>query len=61
MTDDQKQEYVNRSRMESETMHPMGLIEPEPGKEDMTTERAAYSNFASVIRRDNPSGGVGLE
>ena len=34
LTDDQKQVYVDRSRIESETMHPMGLIEPESGKEE---------------------------
>lgn len=56
LTDDQKQVYVDRSRIESETMHPMGLIEPESGKEEMSTERTAYNNFASVIRRDKPSG-----
>ena len=55
LTDDQKQVYVDRSRIESETMHPMGLIESEAGKEEMATERAAYNNFASVIRRDKPS------
>lgn len=57
LTDDQKQVYVDRSRIESETMHPMGLIEPESGKEEeMSAERTAYNNFASVIRRDKPSG-----
>ena len=58
LPEDQKQMYVEQSRIESEIMSPVLSSGLSHKKETSPTERLAYSNFAAIMRRDKPGEGT---